>query len=57
MLVDLALKFPEGELTLVCGSGKTLLLLGMSKELDVLPFSTVLGRHHINEIVCPPPEL
>ena len=35
MLVDLALKFPEGELTLVCGklgSGKTLLLLGMSRK-------------------------
>jgi ABC-type multidrug transport system fused ATPase/permease subunit len=35
MLVDLALNFPEGELTLICGklgSGKTLLLLGMSKE-------------------------
>lgn len=33
MLVDLALKFPEGQLSLVCGklgSGKTLLLLGTS---------------------------
>jgi hypothetical protein len=33
MLVDLALKFPEGQLTLVCcklGSGKALLLLGAS---------------------------
>ena len=32
MLLDLALSFPEGELSLVCGklgSGKTLLLLGM----------------------------
>jgi len=31
MLVDLSLKFPEGQLSLVCGklgSGKTLLLLG-----------------------------
>jgi len=33
MLIDLALKFPEGQLSLVCGklgSGKTLLLLGKS---------------------------
>lgn len=33
MLLDLALSFPEGELSLVCGklgSGKTLLLLGKS---------------------------
>jgi len=33
MLLDLALSFPEGELSLVCGklgSGKTLLLLGRS---------------------------
>jgi hypothetical protein len=36
MLVDLALKFPEGQLSLVCGklgSGKTLLLLGTSFEV------------------------
>lgn len=33
MLVDMTLEFPKGELSLVCGklgSGKTLLLLGMS---------------------------
>jgi hypothetical protein len=37
MLVDLALKFPEGQLSLVCGklgSGKTLLLLGTSYRAD-----------------------
>jgi ABC-type multidrug transport system fused ATPase/permease subunit len=37
MLVDLALKFPEGQLTLVCGklgSGKTLLLLGRSYDIN-----------------------
>src|SRR5882757_3261127 len=37
MLVDLALKIPEGQLTLVCGklgSGKTLLLLGTSYDAN-----------------------
>ncbi|KAJ6579193.1 multidrug resistance-associated ABC transporter, partial [Mycena vulgaris] len=39
VLVDLTLKFPPGELTLICGklgSGKTLLLLALLGEADVL---------------------
>jgi ABC-type uncharacterized transport system fused permease/ATPase subunit len=36
MLIDMTLNFPEGELSLICGklgSGKTLMLLGMSLML------------------------
>ncbi|EDR07940.1 multidrug resistance-associated ABC transporter [Laccaria bicolor S238N-H82] len=39
MLVDLSLDFPQGELSLICGklgSGKTLLLLALLGEADVL---------------------
>ena len=39
MLVDLSLDFPQGELSLICGklgSGKTLLLLTLLGEADVL---------------------
>lgn len=51
MLVDLALKFPEGQLSLVCGklgSGKTLLLLALLGEADILT----------GQVICPhsPPD-
>lgn len=47
MLLDLALSFPEGELSLVCGklgSGKTLLLLALLGEADVLAGQVVCPR-------------
>ncbi|KAG1745260.1 P-loop containing nucleoside triphosphate hydrolase protein [Suillus lakei] len=47
MLVDLALKFPEGQLSLVCGklgSGKTLLLLALLGEADVLTGQVICPR-------------
>ncbi|KAG1744753.1 hypothetical protein EDB19DRAFT_1906471 [Suillus lakei] len=47
MLVDLALKFPEGQLSLVCGklgSGKTLSLLALLDEADILT-SQVIFLH------------
>ncbi|TDL25136.1 multidrug resistance-associated ABC transporter [Rickenella mellea] len=52
ILVDLTLEFPLGELTLVCGklgSGKTLLLLALLGEADLLG----------GQIVCPrsPPDI
>jgi ABC-type multidrug transport system fused ATPase/permease subunit len=51
ILVDLSLKFPEGELSLICGklgSGKTLLLLALLGEADLLA----------GQIICPrsPPD-
>ena len=48
ILVDLALKFPEGELSLVCGklgSGKTLLLLGMFNEVSPGMLLNVFQRY------------
>ncbi|KAG8216833.1 P-loop containing nucleoside triphosphate hydrolase protein [Butyriboletus roseoflavus] len=52
VLLDLALSFPEGELSLVCGklgSGKTLLLLALLGEADVLA----------GQVMCPrsPPDV
>ncbi|KAF8438137.1 hypothetical protein L210DRAFT_968152 [Boletus edulis BED1] len=52
ILLDLALSFPEGELSLVCGklgSGKTLLLLALLGEADVLA----------GQVLCPrsPPDV
>ncbi|KAG1862050.1 multidrug resistance-associated ABC transporter [Suillus subalutaceus] len=47
MLIDLALKFPEGQLSLVCGklgSGKTLLLLALLGEADVLTGQVICPR-------------
>ncbi|KAH7925973.1 P-loop containing nucleoside triphosphate hydrolase protein [Leucogyrophana mollusca] len=47
VLVDLALSFPEGELSLVCGklgSGKTLLLLALLGEADVLTGQVICPR-------------
>ncbi|KAG9313459.1 hypothetical protein JVU11DRAFT_5783 [Chiua virens] len=52
VLLDLALSFPEGDLSLVCGklgSGKTLLLLALLGEADILT----------GQVVCPrsPPDV
>ncbi|KAG6829812.1 hypothetical protein H0H87_010041 [Tephrocybe sp. NHM501043] len=47
MLIDLSLNFPLGELSLVCGklgSGKTLLLLSLLGEADVLAGQTLCPR-------------
>lgn len=47
MLIDIALKFPEGQLSLVCGklgSGKTLLLLALLGEADVLTGQVICPR-------------
>ncbi|KAF9239800.1 multidrug resistance-associated ABC transporter [Melanogaster broomeanus] len=47
VLVDLSLKFPAGELSLVCGklgSGKTLLLLALLGEADVLTGQVMCQR-------------
>ncbi|KAG6812192.1 hypothetical protein H0H92_003997 [Tricholoma furcatifolium] len=47
MLIDLNLNFPVGELSLVCGklgSGKTLLLLSLLGEADVLTGQTLCPR-------------
>jgi ABC-type multidrug transport system fused ATPase/permease subunit len=51
VLVDLNIKFPRGELSLICGklgSGKTLLLLALLGEADILT----------GQIICPrsPPD-
>ncbi|KAJ8693740.1 hypothetical protein PTI98_008710 [Pleurotus ostreatus] len=47
LLVDLSLQFPPNELTLVCGklgSGKTLLLLGLLGEADILTGQVLCPR-------------
>ncbi|KAH7906727.1 multidrug resistance-associated ABC transporter [Hygrophoropsis aurantiaca] len=47
VLVDLALSFPQGELSLICGklgSGKTLLLLALLGEADVLTGQVLCPR-------------
>lgn len=47
LLVDLSLNFPQGELTLICGklgSGKTLLLLSLLGEADVLSGQLICPR-------------
>ncbi|KIJ61804.1 hypothetical protein HYDPIDRAFT_183028 [Hydnomerulius pinastri MD-312] len=47
VLLDLSLRFPEGELSLVCGklgSGKTLLLLSLLGEADVLAGQVICPR-------------
>lgn len=46
-LADLTLRFPQGELSLICGrlgSGKSLLLLGLLGEADMLAGSVVCPR-------------
>ncbi|OAX35090.1 P-loop containing nucleoside triphosphate hydrolase protein [Rhizopogon vinicolor AM-OR11-026] len=55
MLVDLALKFPEGQLTLVCGklgSGKTLLLLALLGEADIITGQVVCPRSPPGALAC-----
>ncbi|KAF9234929.1 hypothetical protein BU15DRAFT_78554 [Melanogaster broomeanus] len=52
VLLDLSLSFPEGELSLICGklgSGKTLLLLALLGEADILA----------GQLICPrsPPDV
>jgi len=47
MLVDLSLNFPHGELSLICGklgSGKTLLLLALLGEADLLTGQVICPR-------------
>jgi ABC-type multidrug transport system fused ATPase/permease subunit len=47
LLVDLTLNFPQGELSLICGklgSGKTLLLLSLLGEADVLTGQLICPR-------------
>ncbi|KAF7296399.1 Multidrug resistance-associated ABC transporter protein [Mycena chlorophos] len=51
LLMDLSLEFPRGELSLVCGklgSGKTLLLLGLLGEADVLTGQVFCPRSPAN---------
>ncbi|ESK87928.1 atp-binding cassette transporter [Moniliophthora roreri MCA 2997] len=53
ILVDLSLKFPQGELSLICGklgSGKTLLLLSLLGEADVLAGQILCPRSPPNAI-------
>ncbi|OAX31449.1 hypothetical protein K503DRAFT_860742, partial [Rhizopogon vinicolor AM-OR11-026] len=55
MLVDLALKIPEGQLTLVCGklgSGKTLLLLALLGEADIITGQVVCPRSPPDALAC-----
>ncbi|EJU00344.1 multidrug resistance-associated ABC transporter [Dacryopinax primogenitus] len=52
-LLDLTLSFPAGELSLICGklgSGKTLLLLGMLGEADLLAGQIVCPRTPANTL-------
>jgi ABC-type multidrug transport system fused ATPase/permease subunit len=47
LLVDLTLDFPQGELSLICGklgSGKTLLLLALLGEADILTAQLICTR-------------
>ncbi|KZO97554.1 multidrug resistance-associated ABC transporter [Calocera viscosa TUFC12733] len=47
VLLDLTLSFPDGELSLICGklgSGKTLLLLGLLGEADLLAGQVICPR-------------
>ncbi|KJA25547.1 hypothetical protein HYPSUDRAFT_37542 [Hypholoma sublateritium FD-334 SS-4] len=47
LLVDLSLKFPQGELSLICGklgSGKTLMLLTLLGEADILTGQVLCPR-------------
>ncbi|KAJ7916834.1 ABC transporter transmembrane region-domain-containing protein [Mycena leptocephala] len=53
ILVDLTLKFPPGELSLICGklgSGKTLLLLALLGEADVLSGQMMCPRSPADSI-------
>ncbi|KAJ7476731.1 multidrug resistance-associated ABC transporter [Mycena latifolia] len=53
VLVDLSLKFPPGELSLICGklgSGKTLLLLALLGEADVLSGQMMCPRSPANSL-------
>ncbi|KAK1225083.1 hypothetical protein PQX77_011952 [Marasmius sp. AFHP31] len=53
VLLDLSLKFPEGGLTLICGklgSGKTLLLLALLGETDILAGQLFCPRSPPNAI-------
>ena len=69
VLVDLSLEFPQGELSLICGklgSGKTLLLLGMSylHRVRIYVFNklypALLGEADLltGQLICPrsPPD-
>lgn len=69
VLLDLALSFPEGELSLVCGklgSGKTLLLLGKPHSesdlrVSLISCSALLGEVDVlaGQVICPrsPPDV
>ncbi|KAJ7610419.1 multidrug resistance-associated ABC transporter [Roridomyces roridus] len=53
VLIDLTLKFPPGELSLICGalgSGKTLLLLALLGEADVLSGQMMCPRSPPNSL-------
>nr|GAT52587.1 multidrug resistance-associated ABC transporter protein [Mycena chlorophos] len=53
VLVDLSLQFPQGELSLVCGklgSGKTLLLLALLGEADILSGQMLCPRSPPNAL-------
>lgn len=55
-LQDLTIEFPKGELSLVCGrlgSGKTLLLLSLLGEVDVLAGSVTCPRSSPSAIALP----
>ncbi|KAF8761854.1 Multidrug resistance-associated ABC transporter [Rhizoctonia solani] len=41
---DISLEFPDGELSLICGSGKTLLLLALLGEADILAGQLIAPR-------------
>ncbi|KZT58208.1 multidrug resistance-associated ABC transporter [Calocera cornea HHB12733] len=53
LLLDLTLSFPDGELSLICGklgSGKTLLLLGLLGEADLLAGQVICPRTPANTL-------
>ncbi|KAJ7190424.1 multidrug resistance-associated ABC transporter [Mycena pura] len=53
LLLDLSLRFPRGELSLICGklgSGKTLLLLALLGEAEVLAGSVMCPRSPVNAL-------
>ncbi|KAJ6552936.1 P-loop containing nucleoside triphosphate hydrolase protein [Mycena capillaripes] len=55
ILMDLTLKFPPGELSLICGklgSGKTLLLLALLGEADVLSGQMICPRSPADSVAC-----
>ncbi|KAJ6552953.1 multidrug resistance-associated ABC transporter [Mycena capillaripes] len=55
ILMDLTLNFPPGELSLICGklgSGKTLLLLALLGEADVLSGQMMCPRSPADSVAC-----